>query len=265
MQYIDKSPGEGPKIVDKFLEEKWLDSEERYANADYYSFRSKKVFRKIEDFVELLLKEQSNLCCYCMKQIEASETTLEHVITHKVERGEAFEEYLMVDTLKEHVIHKDEFDRDTKIIPLEKYPHDIAYQNLIASCDSNSHCNNYRGDTFINPLIYDENIQDKVTYDLQGRVGSEEYQAELLSLGLSDGELTQYREIIYQISLKYPNISDVDNNVIEEIVLEMVTEADDDGSGLLDKFFGSPSKKDDLMAYDWFFNYYQNQDMDGRS
>ena len=149
MKYIDKYIDEtqGTQLIDKLLEDSWNEAENRYVGVDYDGL-SKPDCRK------LMLSEQQNLCCYCLGRIHSDNTTLEHIIPHKIEK-EKFNEYLVVAVLTDNVIHKQDFDRNVKEIPPLKYPHDIAYHNLIASCDSKTHCNHFRGDKPIYPLIYE--------------------------------------------------------------------------------------------------------------
>ena len=165
MKYINKIPNEvlGKQIVDELLFDCWDNVYNIYKNADYLDLSRPHYKSRLQD---LLLQEQSNLCCYCMKElVNYHTTTLEHIIPHKSKVG-IFSSYLTRDELTNNVIHRDNFDRYTKVIPLVKYPHDIAYHNLIASCNSNIHCNNYRSDKKIEPLIFDANIETLVEYDI---------------------------------------------------------------------------------------------------
>ncbi|MEB2778088.1 hypothetical protein SYJ56_22435 [Algoriphagus sp. D3-2-R+10] len=255
MQYIDKSilENRGKTIVNNLLKACWDNDENKYKNANYDTL-SKDPFKT--NFKEVLLEEQNNLCCYCMKNLSNNNTTtLEHIIPHKSKKEE-FDIYNHPN-LNDNVLHMDEFRRDLNIIPPNKYPHDIAYHNLIASCDSNTHCNHGRGNKPIKVLIYNPNIHDEIEYNRKGHAYSEEYLDDLATLGISTNKnLILYRMIWSEIANNTTiNPKDLTDNKIEEIILNM--DYADNFSKVIDIFFDSPSKKPELLKYIWFFTYYK--------
>lgn len=254
MQYIDKSisPNNGAQIVDNLLSQCWINSEYKDAN---YGTLSKPEFRV--PFVDVLLQEQNSFCCYCMKLLENNhKTTLEHIIPQKVDIVE-FNKYLDP-ILTINVIHKEYFDKKTNIIPPDKYPHDIAYHNLVASCDSKSNCNNFRKNNLIIPFFYDSNIENKIEYDNEGNTFNFEYFDYLELTGIStSAELIIFRKIWYELS-KVKNDSD---DITDEDILEVVAsmELEKRFERKLNDFWDSPSKRPELLKFKWFFQYYKQQ------
>lgn len=258
MQYIDKSKHRqvGNQIVDNLLEDAWNLTENEYKGADYEGL-CRKEYR--EPFVECIVLEQSCLCCYCMKKISQQNITLEHIIPHKIKLSDPdLPRYFKKTELANHVIHKENFDSTAKQISLEKYPHDIAHSNLVGSCDSNTHCNHYRSDDFIHSLFYDNSITQKIQYDKAGRVDTDEYEASCHTLGISTNEkLRLIRKIWRILSMKVIDIKILTNDRIDEEIYELID--DPDYTQLIEDFTGKPSYKDELRAYDWFFNYYKSK------
>lgn len=253
MKYIDKSKNEdaAKRVLDELLSDNWID--DKFTNVDYDELKKNKYKNR---FISLLIDEQQNLCCYCMKQLDLIATTLEHIIPHNINHQE-FAKYLTNIILARNVIHKDSFVRTTKQIPPEFYPHDISYHNLIASCDSNANCNHYRKNKFISCFFYDTDIQTKVEYDDEGIAYSEEYYDDLATTGIStSNELKMYRKIWKAISMEKEDINDLSNDDIEMVVLKL--HGDAKFLKILNNFYGSPSKKDELMKFKWFFYYYKS-------
>ena len=107
MQYIDKSirENEGKQIIDNLLSDCWNNEDNSYVEANYDTL-CKHEYR--EPFVNLLLEEQSNLCCYCMRELANDhKTTLEHIIPHKASITD-FAEYTSKLFIN-NIIHKDNF------------------------------------------------------------------------------------------------------------------------------------------------------------
>lgn len=122
-------------------------------------------------------------CCYCMRTINASDShsTLEHVIPNKIKSLAEYRTYFSVASRlesDEHVmVYRDVFlNRHKGTCP--PFPHNVAYENLVASCDGlfpnvdevgGQHicCNNYRGDRAIPPFLFMENIHREFIYKSQ--------------------------------------------------------------------------------------------------
>jgi len=204
-----------------------------------------------------MLSEQRNLCCYCLKEIVEADTTLEHIIPNRLKIDD-FAFYLVTNELTNNVIHKAIFDRSTRIIPPVLYPHDIAYHNLIASCDSNIHCNNYRSDKKIEPFIFDVYIETLVEYDRAGNVSCIQYDDDLQKLGLSNtnSPLKLIRMIWYKLAQIFNQINEITADIIDVIIYELILLSDI--NKVLENFTNTPSYKEDVLRYKWFFQYYKS-------
>jgi len=258
MNFIDKSihENQGNLIVDELLERSWIADQNQYINANYEDGLCNNKYSSYNDLTNILLENQHNNCCYCMKDITPAETTLEHIIPHKTKTQIEFNRYLVSNQLSNNVIYSSIFDKLTKIIPPLKYPHDVAYHNLVASCDSNSHCNHYRGNKYINTLFYDANIGEKIEYDDEGIAFSAEYIDDLAALGLSITEdLKIYRKMWCEFSKTKADAEDVTEEDIEMLALTL--KGDNKFERQLANFYGTPSKRQELLKYKWFFNYYK--------
>lgn len=250
MQHINKlpNPSEGTIIVDDFLTACWTGEEYIGANYDQLPKPSLRQF---------LLVEQKNLCCYCMKSLNDDHTTtLEHIAPHNCNKTE-FDKYT-IPVIVQNVIHQSLFIRTAQFVAPGLYPHDIAYHNLIVSCNSKSHCNNYRGDRFINCFFYDNLIVEKLEYDQEGNVFSSHYLDDLEIVGISINPLLiLLRKIWFELAKTKESVEDVTEDDILEIVAEIAV-----GERLqrtINDFWGNPSKKADLFRYKWFFDYYKNK------
>jgi hypothetical protein len=253
MKYIDKSTNQvaGMAIVNELLADSWDGS--IYYGADYDGLKKPKYKNR---FTYLLLAEQGYHCCYCMKHILPANTTLEHIIPQEVKEAD-FGSYLVVPELTNNVVYKNSFNRSTRVIPPLKYPHDIAYHNIIASCNSNSHCNNKRGDKPIKPLIYDPAIESKVIYDRAGNIKCDEYENDLFNIGLlrTKNPLNLIRLIWYKLSQKYEEFVQITSEAINDIINDLITLFDD--ISIIDNFLGEPSYNTEVIKYGWFFDYYK--------
>lgn len=258
MLYIDKSKHRqtGNEIVDELLGKAWNPAEKEYQKADYEGLGEKKY--RIP-FIQLIISEQLGLCCYCMKKISEKNITLEHIIPHKIKLSDLnLPRYFKNLELENHVIHKDNFDKTIRQIPPKKYPHDIAHSNLVGSCNSNTHCNHYRGNDFVYPLFYDIQIMQKIKYDKTGRIDTEDYEETCNALGISTNRnLILIRKLWRILSSKATDIEVLTDDRIDEEIYELIDEPD--YTQLIEDFTGKPSYKDELRAYGWFYNYYKSK------
>jgi len=258
MEYINKSTHhiQGNSIINNLLNASWINDQNCYINADYNNGLCDNRFSYYDDFTSVLLENQNNLCCYCMKIINKDDCTLEHIIPHKIKTHKEFDSYLICDELNNNVIFNKSFDRQNKIIPPQKHPHDIAYYNLVVSCDSNSHCNHHRGNKYIKPLFYDKNITKKIEYDNEGMVYSEEYENELSSVGIStDIDLLLYRKVWKSLADQLDSIDKVTDEYIELVISNLMEYRY--FQRLINNFIGKNNKKEILKEYKWFFSYYK--------
>lgn len=129
-------------IYSNFENTAWNSDDEQY-----YGYRYSQL---PNDIKTSLITEQQGLCCYCMVQLEDDRsTTLEHIFPQNPIVGDLLGNYNI------SCIDNRQFDYLTRNIPINSLvnlPHDISYYNLIASCNSNSSCNNSRGNSIISPF-----------------------------------------------------------------------------------------------------------------
>ena len=136
-----------------------------------------------------ILKENQNRCCYCMRMIEEQDTTLEHIIPNKAADQTEYDKYKQyysnIDWQK--MIFAKAFLKTPKWT-FRSYPHTIAYENLIPSCngkfakmnrDPNLHvgdnrvsksCNNKRGNDFVIPFVLVKQMVSEFKYNKSGRI-----------------------------------------------------------------------------------------------
>lgn len=184
MRYIDKSKNanDGNAVTQNYLSGK-LDPLTHYCSGISYGDFDKAQIRRI------LLANQDSLCCYCLRKLsDDSSTTLEHIIPQSTQTTDTarLRYYQRVTELgRDNVLTTDEYEsqgqpRNTAQPP---YPHEVAYNNLVASCNgtfpdiqsskgnlSSCCCNNKRGAYNAFPIYYLQNVDtDLVTYLPDGR------------------------------------------------------------------------------------------------
>jgi hypothetical protein len=229
MEYIDKNKNReaAHKLIKGFLKE--CLKEEKSCLNDLYSIFNGENKKELK---EILLKDTDNHCCYCMRNLQGS--TLEHVITQKVNNQEDFYKYFEIESEldKQNIILETEFLNNPKDVP--PFPHTVAYENLIPSClgtfasGTSKSCNNHRGDRFIQPLIFRKDIHNEIKYKKDGSVEWIKEEADIptvISLGLNCLELKAIRRIWYYLSSN--NISCDESNkdvVIYDIITELENE-----------------------------------------
>ena len=226
MEYIDKdkSRNKAHELIKSFLEEQEECSEDLYSTFQG-DFRQR--------LKEMLLNDSDNRCCYCMRDLKA--TTLEHVIPRSVNNQEGFSKYFEIESKldKENIILEREFLNNSGNVP--PFPHTVAYENLIPSCSGHlasrgsKSCNNYRGDKFIQPLVFRQGIHNEIKYKINGFVEWTEEDLgtvfpTITSLGLNSLELKAIRRIWYYLSSK--NLSCDESNK-DKVINGIITELDD--------------------------------------
>ena len=258
MQYIDKTgnASQAYQVVDTLMADAWNEDEKRYIDFNYNGLGKAEYRDKI---IKLCLQEQTCFCCYCMREIVIDETSLEHIIPQVVSEID-FCRYLIVSELTDNISHKNQFDHRTRIEKLKKYPHDIAYHNLIASCRSKINCNSKRGNNYIEPIMYYKDIADKIWYEKNGAIGSDEFITFLDILGLNHNELKYIRKLWQLFSEKFetlPNMITVTQQDLDDMIYDAIA-IDDDLVILLERFVGHNNQLSKVFRqYQWFFDYYK--------
>jgi hypothetical protein len=264
MQYINKTENarEGYQVVDTLLEDAWNDDEQRYIGFNYAGLGNKGYendgieIKYTDKIMQLCLQEQGGFCCYCMKKINADEANIEHIIPQNPPESD-FDRYMRLAEFVDNIIHKNGFDTQIKVERLDRYPHDIAYHNLIASCRSKIRCNSKRGNSYIEPIIYYRNIQDRIWYEKNGSIGSDEFYDLLTDiLGLNDDELKSIRQLWQLFAKKYETLLNMEDVSIEDLIYEVISTNDDDNR-LIERFGGKGNQlTKKFRQFEWFFTYY---------
>lgn len=116
---------------------------------------------------EVLLPEQDNRCCYCMRQIadHNDEASIEHIIPKQTISPNQMNRYF---TLRSGGLNSRNVCLTSYYVNRGNvgapYPHHVAYHNFAVACKQ---CNNGRGSAEIEPLFLYRGIKNEVTYDQQ--------------------------------------------------------------------------------------------------
>ena len=162
MKYIDKShEAAANNIIDHYLgfarRQPWYCAKELYKG-----FRGNRGKHELIDNV--LIPEQSHLCCYCQKRMgDHTDVTIEHIIRQGIANEVAMRPYFKPEYKglnARNVCHTDDFIQNNR--RPKPYPHKVAYHNFAIACQR---CNTAREHQDIDiPFLY-PNIETEVTYD----------------------------------------------------------------------------------------------------
>lgn len=267
MQFIDKlnteNEREGNSIVNKFIEDQWDVNSQRYINLSYKDFDKSKM-------VKLAREEQTNFCCYCMRTLTDQNITLEHIIPNKIRSKPDYQEevkkYQDFEVLMKNVSVWEDEDF-FKVKPAPPFPHFIAYQNLVASCngelmDKNGSklerhqcCNNRRENDFVIPYFFFSDVLQRFSYAKDGDIiCDEEFVDTLKKLNLQDGTLKLLRKAWCLLGMNVSvNEIEAGRNDFEKR-FEILDEADIDQTiknTLLSDIYWNL-----FCEYKWFHSYY---------
>jgi len=275
MQQILKINQTGNTIVSDFLRGQWQGSPVNGYRNIGYNHMPKDALRNI------LLAEQNNLCCYCMRHIfytsrENKNCTLEHIIPRAVNDYNTFLRYTnQSDILNENVVIQSVFTASTVMLEIPPAPHHIAYHNLVASCDGSiwdnpnqptrytaQFCNGHRGNEFIHPFFYDGHVNENIIYDHTGLVyytEDDDRQTMINHLNLNYATLKKVRRVWFFISTSEFNLVQVEaandqlsrQNILTISILDSPLQnfQDDEliNTFITDLFWGI------LLQYRWFY------------
>lgn len=251
MYRIHKNTDQGNSIIDETLDEGWSNEENRYEGNIYYGLLNN---TRRENLIQLMLIEQGSICCYCMKEITVEDTSIEHIIP-QASSDIILQTYLTVPELSNSIVHRDFFNRNTRIIPPELYPHDLGYNNFIASCRSSVSCNNKRGNKNISLFMYDDLMVDSISYESFGSCVPLSMDINIDALNLNNNFLVMVRRIWYLISKEDTIIEEISNpESLQLLVNELVVGLEDK---YIETFSGENSRVPELIKYRWFLDYYR--------
>lgn len=231
-------------------------------------------------WLNVLKREQEengrSLCCYCMRELQGNDISVEHLIPESFEGLDMQDEYRFYCTkaseLKHHVVLGSTFDKISHRIridvsQLHRKPHLIAHSNLFPACkvDFGCSCNNNRGNKRILPLMLMDGVEDWVIYNPEGKMQimyTEDLPAvigTLMHLNINDETLVQIRHLWYLFSRKHllPTLA----NASTEAGMQSLIEQAFDGN--VDKDYQQYYSNDYYRAlvpqYNWFYTYYLNK------
>ncbi|MBP7257809.1 MAG: hypothetical protein KBA13_12045 [Chitinophagales bacterium] len=269
MKFIDKTLNQinGNNLLNVFLTSRWNNITNRYISIGYSNQEFRQNLRP--NLKQLLLNEQSNLCCYCMRQINNDDTTtLEHIVPQSTSTIAELNQYTHFAIINDNVCLQSVFDNATTQQNTPPFPLEIAYENLTASCKGDFPggatyhiCNHKRGSSFVEPLFYASAIETEITYRRAGILFSTNsaYDTSITTLNLNYDSLERIRQVWYHISIE--NLTDIESAVTEEDRNTILT---------VNLMSLSPARRMQLIAdfktetfwnvllqYKWFYNYYR--------
>ena len=130
MVSINKDNQHAITDVSSFISRQWQVESNRYINIDFDSINKNEY--KIN-----CLSEQQYVCCYCSREIENTpQTELEHIIPKSINTIDSLQRYLdLSPILLNNIILQEDFRKSTEEQNTPPFPHHIAYQNIVASCN----------------------------------------------------------------------------------------------------------------------------------
>ena len=182
-------------------------------------FSGTRVYR---DMRTLLLSEQNNYCCYCLRKIgdePLGSATIEHIIPESCPPDD-LAKYRTAPNLKAtQIILTNDFEAAT-VQTMPPYPHTVAYRNFVVSCNgtfpnkregkgktgTKQCCNNKRGNEYVFPVYFRKHIHGNVKYKPNGTMQPQKgckYKREILNLientGLYCEPLKEIRHLWYEL------------------------------------------------------------------
>ena len=287
MQFINKAIDrpEGNQITKAYLENIRIEDEQRYP-VDYDD-----SFRKLPDkrnsyykqMTKVLLKNQHNHCCYCMRRLTGdNDTTLEHIIP------QAADENILSDYQKEafpmfnnqHIKLSNVFSHEENP-NLSILPHTVCSDNLVASCyglfpkqqgestveDKSGHfCNNVRGKKKVLPLYFLADINSILSYCANGYIianknseWANEAENLILNTKLMWTSLVDIRVMWYVLrNVDLEKIAEAGNDPISryDLIQDNLLDTDFPPKRMMD--LTTKFKKDKywecFLLYDWFYS-----------
>ena len=188
MEFIDKRPflEQEQKMDVEFLKDCYNEDTQSFypsVNSDqsYSNFSSKKYRKGIAGWENLLLQEQYDRCCYCMRRLKSSALNIEHVIPRNLKANDTHNEFAKYTENSKWLADNVELDSDfakrnfKSVQDIERvkiFPHRIALANLLASCNGKFEevsrgccCNNARSNDYLLPLMLMPEVKERIVYD----------------------------------------------------------------------------------------------------
>jgi len=275
MRFIDKTINEaaGNQLVDDFLDDQWDSASNLYNEIDYRSNAFRQNLKL--DLRDLVLTEQANLCCYCMRDLSEIEVTLEHIVPRSTNNQADLDQYTHIPIIRDNVVLQSTFEVATTKQATPPFPHQIAYQNLTASCDgkiidgiprdtTSKFCNLKRENKIIEPLFYLNDIETGIEYRRGGLLSPSDlsHLPTINNVNLNYETLQKIRQIWYYISVEeWSNIEAAvsEHQRSEILTLQLTALRDTSRKEQLIANFKTEKFWKILLQFRWFYGYYRNR------
>jgi len=183
MRYIDKKlhQTDGEQIVSEFLQ--CIHARIGTYPEDLYKSFGQEIddahgHRRFRERIqtEVLEPEQGGVCCYCLRKLDGCRTkTIEHLIRNHAQTQDEMDGYRVRPTVLDELVFSKVFT-SVENPEYPPFPHSIAYQNLVVSCDGDLFnenakavsCNLKRQNRFILPIPLYDDIPTRFVYYSNG-------------------------------------------------------------------------------------------------
>jgi len=270
MVTITKDNQDAISYVSDFIDGQWQVDSHRYIGIGYDDGAFNKATLR-----GYCLAEQGYVCCYCSREIEnSSKTQLEHLIPRARETNqEILDRYFGYSPiLSQNIVLHSDFAASTEMQTTPPFPHHIAYQNIVASCNGKTFkfsedftcCNHNRGNDFVPPFNL---MPDSIRYEKDGTIYYTHDEIDnrfIKPLNLNKEILKRIRRIWFLFANSEVTEDELNNAKNAEIIIEVMT------LHLEINRFKSPSDRNiidsfktvdnwnTLMNYRYFLNYFRN-------
>lgn len=228
-------------------------------------------------WLDLLLKEQENRCCYCMRELKANEVSVEHLVPESFKGLDEAEEYAFysskASTIRDYVITGNAFDKLANKGPIDinnlvKMPHLIAHSNLFPACNTECKgctCNNNRGNKRILPLMLMEDVDSWMRYDENGELLLTYHESKIAydtisHLDINTPTQKETRHLWYRFSRKKIAPEEAKAATFNDRERQLTTAFDTDKimnlPSAYQKYFTADPYWEIFLQYNWFYTYY---------
>ncbi|HEY5593354.1 MAG TPA: hypothetical protein VIK55_20350 [Paludibacter sp.] len=259
MFFIDKNDpiysALGNRLVSRFVESCWQPYAGSYINLYFDDFRRGGGMFKLTGC------QQHNLCCYCMRLVKETNRTLEHVVPKSVNDDDVLRRYQYSGLVSPYI-----FILKNKNVHFHTppFPHIIAYQNLVLSCDGDIFgngivhcCNKFRGNKDIIPIMFDSSVGQMVNYAKDGTmIYSEALNSTVLNLGLEYQTLVLIRKMWYTLSVQF-SVDEISMARADRSKFVELLEIMEGMPSELKQTFSNQTYWNLLFEYYWFYEYYR--------
>ena len=227
MQYIDKNNttrSAGNQVTLDYLNDCCKDANGHYCNITYRNKRGT-TFPEFcscgtplyyDRMVRLLMSEQDNRCCYCLRRLQegvigCDETvTIEHIVPQSFDDSNSSEFVKYADfapSIKENVSLTKIFETQPGVQSMPPFPHRVAYDNMVVSCNgsfppgvkSSVCCNIKRESKLALPVYFRNDVSQFVEYLNNGDIQANP----------ASPYCTELREVISNAALDCPSLKEI--------------------------------------------------------